>query len=163
VSGIKTGSSTPAGGNLVWAADTIIDGKSRRIVGAVMGAQLDGTLDAKLQRAIQNSLKLIKAAQKGVVSAAVVKKGDVVGYVDDGLGGRTPVVSTKDLKAIGWGGLTVNLKLGAGGKSIPHTAKAGTVVGEVTVGTGTGKVSAPVALQSEMTKPSFSDKLTRIG
>ncbi|MFE5092744.1 D-alanyl-D-alanine carboxypeptidase [Streptomyces sp. NPDC056638] len=163
VSGIKTGSSTPAGGNLVWAADTVIDGKSRRIVGVVMGAQLDGTLDAKLQRAIQNSLKLIKAAQKGVVSAAVVKKGDVVGYVDDGLGGRTPVVSTEDLKAIGWGGLTVNLKLGAGDNSIPHTAKAGTVVGEVTVGTGTGKVSAPVTLQSEMAEPSFGDKLTRIG
>ncbi|MFE7109221.1 D-alanyl-D-alanine carboxypeptidase [Streptomyces sp. NPDC057600] len=163
VSGIKTGSSTPAGGNLVWAADTIIDGKSRRIVGAVMGAQLDGTLDAKLQRAIQNSLKLIKAAQKGVVSAAVVKKGDVVGYVDDGLGGRTPVVSTKDLKAIGWGGLTVNLKIGAGDKPIPHSAKAGTTVGEVTVGTGTGKVSAPVTLQSDMTEPAFGDKLTRIG
>ena len=30
VSGIKTGSSTPAGGNLLWAADTIVDGKSRR-------------------------------------------------------------------------------------------------------------------------------------
>ncbi|MET9655992.1 D-alanyl-D-alanine carboxypeptidase [Streptomyces sp. NPDC006510] len=163
VSGIKTGSSTPAGGNLVWAADTIIDGKSRRIVGAVMGAQLDGTLDAKLQRAIQNSLKLIKAAQKGVVSAAVVKKGDVVGYVDNGLGGRTPVVSTKDLKAIGWGGLTVSLKIGAGDKPIPHSAKAGTTVGEVTVGTGTGKVSAPVTLQSEMTEPTFGDKLTRIG
>ncbi|MFE7264970.1 D-alanyl-D-alanine carboxypeptidase [Streptomyces sp. NPDC057592] len=163
VSGIKTGSSTPAGGNLVWAADTVIDGKSRRIVGAVMGAQLDGTLDAKLQRAIQNSLKLIKAAQKGVVSAAVVKKGDVVGYVDDGLGGRTPVVSTKDLKAIGWGGLTVNLKIGAGDKPIPHSAKAGTTVGEVTVGTGTGKVSAPVTLQSDMTEPAFGDKLTRIG
>ncbi|MCX4847354.1 D-alanyl-D-alanine carboxypeptidase [Streptomyces sp. NBC_00893] len=163
VSGIKTGSSTPAGGNLVWAADTVIDGKSRRIVGAVMGAQLDGTLDAKLQRAIQNSLKLIKAAQKGVVSAPVVKKGDVVGYVDNGVGGRTPVVSTKDLKAIGWGGLTVSLKIGAGDKPIPHSAKAGTTVGEVTVGTGTGKVSAPVTLQSEMTEPTFGDKLTRIG
>ncbi|MFD7526527.1 D-alanyl-D-alanine carboxypeptidase [Streptomyces sp. NPDC059849] len=163
VSGIKTGSSTPAGGNLVWAADTVIDGKSRRVVGAVMGAQLDGTLDAKLQRAIQNSLKLIKAAQKGVVSAPVVRKGDVVGYVDNGLGGRTPVVSTKDLKAIGWGGLTVSLKIGAGDKPIPHSAKAGTVVGEVTVGTGTGKVSAPVTLQSELTEPTFGDKLTRIG
>ncbi|MFJ5196701.1 serine hydrolase [Streptomyces sp. NPDC088394] len=163
VSGIKTGSSTPAGGNLVWAADTVIDGKSRRIVGAVMGAQLDGTLDAKLQRAIQNSLKLIKAAQKGVVSAPVVRKGDVVGYVDNGLGGRTPVVSTKDLKAVGWGGLTVSLKIGAGDKPIPHSAKAGTTVGEVTVGTGTGKVSAPVTLQSEMTEPTFGDKLTRIG
>ncbi|MFD9539838.1 D-alanyl-D-alanine carboxypeptidase [Streptomyces sp. NPDC060022] len=162
VSGIKTGSSTPAGGNLVWTADTVIDGKSRRIIGAVMGADADGTLDAKLQRAIQSSLGLIRAAQKGVDSATVVKKGQVVGYVDNGLGGRTPVVSTKDLKAVGWGGLQVELELGDGGETLRHAAKAGTVVGEVTVGTGPGKVSAPVALQSEMTEPAFGDRLTRI-
>ncbi|MEU0135638.1 D-alanyl-D-alanine carboxypeptidase [Streptomyces sp. NPDC006296] len=162
VSGIKTGSSTPAGGNLVWTAETIIDGKSRRIIGAVMGADVDGTLDAKLQRALQSSLALIQAAQEGVDSATVVKKGQVVGYVDNGFGGRTPVVATKDLKAVGWGGLEVDLKLSDGGKTPAHAAKAGTVVGEVTVGTGTGKVSAPVALQSETTEPGFGDKLTRI-
>ncbi|WP_344496828.1 D-alanyl-D-alanine carboxypeptidase [Streptomyces enissocaesilis] len=163
VSGIKTGSSTPAGGNLVWTADTIVDGKSRRIIGVVMGADAGGTLDEKLERARQNSLKLIQAAQKGVESATVVKKGDVVGYVDDGLGGRTPVVSTKDLKPVGWGGLRVELDLGDGGEPVPHSAKAGTVVGEVTVGTGTGKVTAPVALRGELTEPAFGDKLTRVG
>ncbi|AGJ55545.1 D-alanyl-D-alanine carboxypeptidase [Streptomyces sp. PAMC 26508] len=163
VSGIKTGSSTPAGGNLVWTADTVIDGKSRRIIGAVMGADVDGTLDAKLQRALQTSLALIQTAQDGVDSATVVKKGQVVGYVDNGFGTRTPVVATKDLKAVGWGGLEVDLKLTDGGKAPAHVAEAGTVVGEVTVGSGTGKVSAPVALQSAMTEPGFGDKLTRIG
>ncbi|MEW2605678.1 D-alanyl-D-alanine carboxypeptidase [Streptomyces sp. NPDC047916] len=163
VSGIKTGSSTPAGGNLVWTADTVIDGKSRRIIGAVMGADVDGTLDAKLQRALQTSLALIQTAQDGVDSATVVKKGQVVGYVDNGFGIRTPVVATKDLKAVGWGGLEVDLKLTDGGKTPAHVAEAGTVVGEVTVGSGTGKVSAPVALQSAMTEPGFGDKLTRIG
>ncbi|MFD5040042.1 D-alanyl-D-alanine carboxypeptidase [Streptomyces sp. NPDC058377] len=162
VSGIKTGSSTPAGGNLLWTADTVVDGTSRRIIGAVMGATLDGTLDAKLERARQNSLKLIQAAQKGVDSATVVKKGQVVGYVDNGFGGQTPVVATKDLKAVGWGGLQVDLKLTDGGTTPAHVAKAGTVVGEVSVGTGTGKVSVPVALQSGMTEPGFGDKLTRI-
>ncbi|WP_329229916.1 D-alanyl-D-alanine carboxypeptidase [Streptomyces sp. NBC_01460] len=162
VSGIKTGSSTPAGGNLLWTAETVVDGKSRRIIGAVMGANLEGTLDAKLERARQNSLKLIRAAQKGVDSATVVKKGQVVGYVDNGLGGQTPVVATKDLKAVGWGGLEVDLKMTDGGKAPAHQAAAGTVVGEVTVGTGTGKVSVPVALQGEMTEPTFGDKLTRI-
>ncbi|MEU0130018.1 D-alanyl-D-alanine carboxypeptidase [Streptomyces sp. NPDC006289] len=162
VSGIKTGSSTPAGGNLLWTADTVVDGKSRRIIGAVMGSTLEGTLDAKLERARQNSLKLIKAAQKGVDSATVVKKGQVVGYVDNGFGVRTPVVATKDLKAVGWGGLEVELDLGAGDEPLQQTAKAGTVVGQVTVGTGTGKVAAPVALQDAMAEPGFGDKLTRI-
>ncbi|MFC9121893.1 D-alanyl-D-alanine carboxypeptidase family protein [Streptomyces sp. NPDC057067] len=162
VSGIKTGSSTPAGGNLIWTAETVIDGKTRRIIGAVMGADTDGTLDAKLQRALQSSLALIQTAQEGVDSAAVVKKGQVVGYVDNGFGTRTPVVATKDLKAVGWGGLQVDLKLTDGGKTPAHVAKAGTVVGEVSVGTGTGKVSVPVALQSGMTEAGFGDKLTRI-
>ena len=75
-----------------------------------------------------------------------MKKGDVVGYVDDGLGGRTPVVATKDLKAVGWAGLKVSSR-STTAEEIPHTAKAGTVVGKLTVGTGTGKVNAPVALQ----------------
>ena len=163
VSGIKTGSSTPAGGNLLWAANTIIDGKDRRIVGIVMGAQVDGTLDGKLQRSIQNSLKLIQKAQADVGSATVVKKGDVVGYVDDGLGGQTPVVSTEDLKAIGWGGLEVKLNIGEGKEQIPHAAAAGSEVGEVTVGTGTGKVSAPVTLQKDLVEPGFGAKLTRVG
>ncbi|MFI8005501.1 D-alanyl-D-alanine carboxypeptidase [Streptomyces sp. NPDC086010] len=162
VSGIKTGSSTPAGGNLVWTAETVVDGKTRRIIGAVMGADLDGTLDAKLQRAIHNSLELIQTAQKGVDSATVVKKGQVVGYVDNGFGVRTPVVATKDLKAVGWGGLEVKLDLSAGDEPLRQAAKAGTVVGQVTVGTGTGKVTAPVALQDGMTEPGFGDKLTRI-
>ncbi|MFJ5113790.1 D-alanyl-D-alanine carboxypeptidase family protein [Streptomyces sp. NPDC088551] len=163
VSGIKTGSSTPAGGNLLWAADTIVDGQNRRIIGTVMGAQEGVKLWDKLELSIQNSLKLIKAAQDGVTSATVVKKGDVVGYVDDGLGGRTPVVSTKDLKAVGWAGLQVKLHLGAGKETVPHTAASGTVVGEVTVGTGAGKVSAPVALQGELAEPGFGAKLTRVG
>ncbi|MFD7980600.1 D-alanyl-D-alanine carboxypeptidase [Streptomyces sp. NPDC059071] len=163
VAGIKTGSSTPAGGNLLWSAYTVVDGQKRRILGIVMGAKDAPQLWQKLELAIQNSLKLIQKAQQDVTSAAVVKKGQVVGYVDDGLGGRTPVVSTKDLKAVGWPGLKVDLRLGDGGKKPPHAAKAGDVVGEVSIGTGTGEVSAPVALKDDLVEPGFGEKLTRLG
>ncbi|MER6996943.1 serine hydrolase [Streptomyces sp. NPDC000410] len=162
VKGIKTGSSTPAGGNLLWAADTIVDGKERRIYGAVFGIQRGDSPDSKLQSSLKDSLPLIKAAQKAVTSEIVVKKGDVVGYVDDGLGGRVEVVATKDVKAIGWPGVKAQLKLGAGKATLPREAKAGTVVGELSVGTGTGKASAPVALKSDLTEPGFGEKLTRI-
>ncbi|MET9802594.1 D-alanyl-D-alanine carboxypeptidase [Streptomyces sp. NPDC006368] len=164
VSGIKTGSSTPAGGNLLWAANTVVDGKERRIVGMVMGAQNAALLHDKLTLAIETySYDLIKAAQDRVTSATVVKKGEVVGYVDDGLGGRTPVVATKDLRPVGWPGLKVDLELAAGGKTLPHAAKAGTVVGEISVGQGTGKAGVPVALQRDLVEPGVGDKLTRLG
>ncbi|GAA1349778.1 D-alanyl-D-alanine carboxypeptidase family protein [Streptomyces beijiangensis] len=162
VSGIKTGSSTPAGGNLLWAANTVIDGKERRIVGAVMGQQKGTTLQNKLDTAITNSYTLIQKAQQDVTSATVIKKGAVVGYVDDGLGGKTPVVATKDLKAVGWPGLQVDIKIGDGGKAVPHSGKAGTVVGQVSVGSGPGMVTSPVALQSDLSEPGFGEKLTRV-
>ncbi|MFI0981278.1 D-alanyl-D-alanine carboxypeptidase family protein [Streptomyces sp. NPDC021093] len=164
VNGIKTGSTTPAGGNLLFTASTIIDGKERRIIGAVMNQTTGAVLNDRLDKAIFDSLKLIQKAQEVVTSAQVIKKGDVVGHVDDGLGGRTPVVATKELKAVGWPGLKVNLAIGAAeGKTVPHSGKAGDVVGEVTVGTGPGKVSAPVALQSDLVEPGFGSKLTRVG
>ncbi|MER8086149.1 serine hydrolase [Streptomyces sp. NPDC094048] len=163
VSGIKTGSSTPAGGNLLWSANTVVDGKKLWIYGAVMGQQAGtGQPYDSLVMSLNNSLKLIKGAQKAVTSARVVKKGDVVGYVDDGLGGRTPVVATRDLKAKGWPGLKVELSVSDNGKKIPHDASAGTEVGVVTVGTGTGRVSAPVALQEDLKAPGFGQKVARI-
>ncbi|OKJ57446.1 D-alanyl-D-alanine carboxypeptidase [Streptomyces sp. CB02261] len=163
VSGIKTGSSTPAGGNLLWAANTVVDGKIRRILGIVMGAKNADQLGEKLQLSIDYSYELIKKAQDDVTSAAVVRKGQVLGYVDDGLGGRTPVVATKELKAIGWPGLKVKLELTDGGKALPHAGKAGDVVGQVSIGTGAGKVSAPVALKADLVEPGFDKKLTRVG
>ncbi|MEU0159171.1 serine hydrolase [Streptomyces sp. NPDC006261] len=164
VSGIKTGSSTPAGGNLLWSANTMVDGKMLWIYGAVMGQQAGtGRVYDSLELSLQNSLKLIKDAQEAPTSATVVKKGDVVGYVDNGFGARTPVIATKNLKAVGWPGLEVELKVTDNGKGIAHSAKAGSEVGMVTVGTGTGKVTAPVVLQGDLTEPAFGDKLTRIG
>ncbi|MFJ6442961.1 serine hydrolase [Streptomyces sp. NPDC091649] len=164
VSGIKTGSSTPAGGNLLWSANTKVDGKMLWIYGAVMGQQAGtGRVYDSLELSLQNSLKLIKDAQKAATSATVVKKGDVVGYVDNGFGAQTPVVATKNLKAVGWSGLEVELEVTDNGEGIDHAAKAGSEVGMVTVGTGPGKVTAPVVLQSDLTEAAFGDKLTRIG
>ncbi|MEV6199807.1 serine hydrolase [Streptomyces sp. NPDC051771] len=163
VTGIKTGSSTPAGGNLLWSANTVVDGRTHRVLGIVMGAQNADNLNKKLSLSLDYSYELIKQAQEDVTSAVVVKKGQVVGYVDDGLGGQTPVVATKEIKAIGWPGLKVDLALTDGGKAVPHAGKAGDVVGTVSIGEGAGKVSAPAALASDLVEPGFDKKLTRVG
>ncbi|MGW5175327.1 serine hydrolase [Streptomyces sp. NPDC004082] len=164
VIGLKTGSSTPAGGNLVWAATKTVDGRTQTVYGAVLGQNAGtGRVWDSLQLALTNSQKLIDKVQQGLTSATVVKKGDVVGYVDDRLGGRTPVVATKNLKAVGWPGLRTKLSIGPGKESVPHTGKAGTVVGELTVGDGSDHaVDIPVALQSDLAEPGFGAKLTRV-
>jgi hypothetical protein len=55
------------------------------------------------------------------------------------------------------------VKLSFAASEVPHTAKAGTQVGTLTVGDGSaGAVKVPVALQTDLTEPGFSDKLTRL-
>ncbi|MEV8551623.1 D-alanyl-D-alanine carboxypeptidase [Streptomyces glaucescens] len=163
VVGIKTGTTTSALGNLVFAAKKEIGGETHTIVGAVVRQPPGGKDNTILQGALSAGDQLIRAAQDALESATILKKGDVVGYVDDGLGGRTPVVATQDVTAVGWAGLTVKLSFAA--DELPHTAKAGTKVGTLTVGDGAtaGAVKVPVALGDDLAEPGFMDKVTRIG
>ncbi|MGW2084214.1 D-alanyl-D-alanine carboxypeptidase [Streptomyces sp. NPDC001880] len=157
--GIKTGSTTKAGGNLLFAAHKMVGDTDQLIVGAVLGQHKPAIIDTV--NAV--SKEVMVATQELLESAKVVKKGDVVGTVSDGLGGSVPVVATKDVPAVGWPGLTVKIELTDDGKTIPHSAAAGTHVGTLTVGEGTSQVKVPVALQSDLSEPGFKDKLTRIG
>ncbi|MFD3542264.1 hypothetical protein ACFWUQ_22625 [Streptomyces sp. NPDC058662] len=157
--GIKTGTTTKAGGNLLFAAQKKIGNTNQLIVGAVLGQHKPPIIDSVLAE----SKRLMQATQKALEGAPVVKKGDVVGYVDDGLGGRTPVVATADVQAVGWGGLTVAVKLADGGGTMPQTAKAGTEVGVLTVGEGASQVKVPVVLQGDLAAPGLGSKLTRVG
>jgi D-alanyl-D-alanine carboxypeptidase len=159
VVGIKTGTTTKAGGNLVFAAEKEIGGTKQLIIGAMLGQYQPSILDTVLG----NSKKLIDGAQDALMARKVLKKGEVVGYVDDQLGGKTPVVATRDVSAVGWSGLKVKLGLTDKGKSIPAEAKSGTKVGTLTVGDGPGQVEVPVALQDDLVEPGFGSKLTRVG
>lgn len=163
VVGIKTGTTTSALGNLMFAAKKDVNGQTRTIVGAVVRQPAGGTDNTILSAALTAGDSLIRAAQQALESAVIIKKGAVVGYVDDGLGGRTPVVATQDVTAVGWAGLKVKLSFAAG--ELPHTAKAGTQVGTLTVGDGgsDSAVKVPVALGGELAEPGFGAKLTRLG
>jgi D-alanyl-D-alanine carboxypeptidase len=163
VTGVKTGSSTPAGGNLLWAADAVIDREKHRIVGMVMGVGNAGTLQERRRLAIETySRGLIEAAQESLTSATVIEKGDVVGHVESDIGDQTPVVATEDLKVVGWPGLQVQLRLARSGKDLLSNATAGTVVGEALAGEGPGAVRIPVALSDDLVRPGLWDRLTRL-
>lgn len=156
--GIKTGTTTAAGGNLLFAGRKEVGGETVTVVGAILGQH-----KAPIIKTVNDVSKVaLLAAEDALTSAKILKKGDVVGYVDDGLGGHTPVALTKDVTAVGWAGYKVKLSFAA--DDVPHTAKAGTKVGSLTVGDGEGgAVKVPVTLQKDLTEPGFADKLTRVG
>ncbi|MFE9613889.1 serine hydrolase [Streptomyces sp. NPDC006012] len=166
VLGIKTGSNTAAGGTLSWAASKSVGGEDRLILGTMLdqhvtGADPNGANSLVLVQ--DNSRKVIAAVREALTSATVVREGQVVGHVDDGLGGRTPVVATRDLEAAGVPGQKLTLTLRKGGRDLVHGAPAGTVVGELALSGDAGARRVPVALQSELREPSIGTKLTRTG
>ncbi|MFF1367898.1 serine hydrolase [Streptomyces virginiae] len=168
IRGIKTGSSTPAGGALMWAAYKSIDGKDQLILGTLMDQHVDGPDEDggnSLKLVLANSKTIIEGVRTALASAPVIRKGDVVGHVDDGLGGRTQLVATKDLNVIGVPGQQLKLSLkagsGAGAGPLPHTAKAGAEVAVLTVGSGEGARSVPVAVEDALVEPGFGSRLTR--
>lgn len=157
--GIKTGSTTKAGGNLLFAAHKTVGDTDQLIVGAVLGQHRAPIIDTV--NAVSKDVML--ATQDELEGATVVKKGQVVGELDNGMGTTAPVVVTEDVKAVGWSGLTVKLELSDEGKDLPQSAAAGTHVGLLTVGEGKSRVEVPVALQGDLAEPTFGDKLTRVG
>ncbi|MER5930983.1 serine hydrolase [Streptomyces sp. NPDC002054] len=171
IRGIKTGSSSPAGGALMWAGYKSVGDETPLILGTLMDQRVEGpdpNATRSLALVLANSKKVIGAVRGALASAPVVRKGQTVGYVDDGLGGRTPLVAMKDLNVIGTPGQRLRVSLGTAGKGgpggpVPHSAAAGTEVGVHTVGEGAGARSVPVAVGENLAEPSFGTRLTRLG
>ncbi|MFE6268484.1 serine hydrolase [Streptomyces goshikiensis] len=166
IRGIKTGSSTPAGGALMWAAYKSVGDETPLILGTLMDQHVDGPDPNGANSLIlvqANSRKIIEAVRQALASAPTVRKGQQVGRVDDGLGGSTPLVATKDLNVIGVPGQRLKLTLRPGAAKVPHTAKAGTEIGVLTIGDGEGAKSVPVAVGTELAEPSFTARVSRLG
>ncbi|MFB7612675.1 hypothetical protein [Kitasatospora sp. NPDC056181] len=162
VIGVKTGSSTPAGGCLMWAAYKEVGGVKRLILGVTLGQQATSpaTSDGILPTVLKVSGKQIQAAQNVVTGQTIAKQGDVVARVEDGLGGTVPVVAGKDLVAAGFPGITGTLTLDP--VKLGHQAQAGTQVGTLSLGAGDNKTEVPVLLQSDLAPPSILSRLTRM-
>ncbi|MEW1908532.1 hypothetical protein AB0442_08755 [Kitasatospora sp. NPDC085895] len=159
VIGVKTGSSTAAQSALMWAAVKEIGGTKRTIIGVTLRQPAVAGVDlAKVAQA--PSLKIIKSVQNGLRGETLAKQGQVVGRVEDGLGGSVPIVAAKELTVAGWSGITATLTLDA--TKLGHTVKAGTQVGTLSAGEGEGRIEVPVTLQGDLAPPSILSRLTRI-
>ncbi|RAJ39642.1 D-alanyl-D-alanine carboxypeptidase [Kitasatospora sp. SolWspMP-SS2h] len=160
--GGKTGSSTPAQSCLMWAAVKEVGGVQRMVLGVTLGQPATKEDPSLVTAAQAPSQRINVAAQTALAGQTLAKQGDVVGHVDDGVGGKVPVVAAKDLTVAGWNGITAHLTLTPVGK-IAHTLPAGTQVGTIAAGEGDGRVEVPVVLRSDLAPASITSRLLRLG
>jgi D-alanyl-D-alanine carboxypeptidase (penicillin-binding protein 5/6) len=98
--GIKTGSTSQAGGCLLFASRTLVGGQPVTLIGAVLGQP--GTAWSILPHAESAARSLMAAAQRSLVSATVVHSGSTVAVLRQRGHADIALRSASDVDVIGW-------------------------------------------------------------
>lgn len=152
--GIKTGSNAAAGGCWAFAARRVVAGKTTIVYGVVLGQHANnGEL---IQPALDLGRRLADAAPHSVRQTTLLTAGAVVGKLTAPWRTAVPLVTRSTLSLVAAPGhrYDTTLRLKAPAQRSLH---AGTVVGELTVGT----VSTPVVIAHDAAGPTVGWRLTR--
>lgn len=119
--GIKTGSTSAAGGCLLFATRNIVNGVPVTMVGAVLGQP--GPLWTIMDRAQTVARGLIEAAQRSLVTTTVVHSGKTIAVLHQRGHTDIPLVAGSDVTVIGWPSLAYKLGVSKDGKLEVSSAK----------------------------------------
>lgn len=153
VIGIKTGHTDQAGGNLVFAADAVVDGQPARIYGAVMGQP---NADAG---AFAATVPLVTAVRASLHVRPVVHRHDVVAHYTTSWGEGGPIVAAQGVSWLLMDGAVVSRHTMI--DPIPATLPAGSRVGTLSVEAGNQRADVPLIVEAAINGPELSWRLTR--
>ena len=130
--GIKTGSTTAAGGCLLFAVHTTVDSMPVTLVGAVLGQPgLPWTI---LKNAETAARTLIEAAESSLVVSTVARSGSTVAVLRQRGHSDVALTSANDVNVVGWPSLKYKVSVSDGRVlSVNSAASPGTVVGATTL------------------------------
>lgn len=153
--GIKTGSTTEAGGCFLFAAHRPVLGRDEVVIGAVLGQHGPQIL----AEALNAGQRLIDAAAGAVRPMAVSLPSSEVGRVRVPWGTEVAVRAGSGAVFLGWPGMSVSVAV----SHLPLHAPlaAGQEVGTVSYRVGTQVVTRPATLGATVPRASLSWRLTR--
>jgi serine-type D-Ala-D-Ala carboxypeptidase (penicillin-binding protein 5/6) len=124
VTGIKTGSTSWAGGCLLFSAHRPVGGRTTTIIGAVLGQQ--GTSMHGLPQALSAGARLIETTASGLATYTPLKAGQKVATL-----AGTDLVATTDITLVGWPGLPYRLTPIITNAAAGPKPKPGTLIGRL--------------------------------
>lgn len=155
--GVKTGSTTTAGGCLVFANRQTIGETQFTILGVVLGQDIGQTSTSVLTTAALNAANaLVGSVTASISNRTVLPAGTVVAEVTNASGRKVPARTTGPLTTIGFGGLTVPLVLSE--RPLGSQLSAGQAVATATV----GGEAVPVAVSANVPSATWSWRLSHI-
>jgi serine-type D-Ala-D-Ala carboxypeptidase (penicillin-binding protein 5/6) len=133
--GIKTGSTSQAGGCFMFAAQEQLGGRPVTVVGTVLDQRPSGGQPSIIASAFSASTALLASVRPVVATHEIVRRLAAVGWVDTPWSTRDPVAATHPVRLVGWPGLRIHETI----VTAPHLAaplSAGETVGIAVLAAG---------------------------
>jgi D-alanyl-D-alanine carboxypeptidase (penicillin-binding protein 5/6) len=157
--GIKTGSTSQAGGCLVFAADRQVAGRRVLVVGAVLGQQATKAQPSILYAAFDATKALLSGVGGDLVRRTVLARGSRLGYIKVPWRPRIPILAASSVSLLGWRGLTVRT-VSTLPRRLPDSLRAGERIGTATVSAGSQRASVALLAGGALGSPSIGWRLT---
>jgi len=158
--GVKTGSSSQAGGCLAFAAIRTVAGSPVTIVGVVLGVRATAARPSALGGVIAASENLLASVGGDLEHAQVIRPGAVLGNVSSAWGAGPAAVAATGVNVTAWPGTRVTVTVRP--RPLAHAIRAGQPVAQATVMIG-GDVRRITLLASRAAPaPSVRWRLTRL-
>ena len=158
--GVKTGSTSQAGGCLSFAAVRTVAGSQVTIVGVVLGVQATAAQPSELDGAISASENLLASVGGDLEHVQVVRPGAVFGRVSSAWTTGPAAVAATGVSVTAWPGMPVTVTVTP--RPLAHAISQGQPLAEGTVTVGSDVSRITLAASQAAPAPSVSWLLTRL-
>lgn len=157
--GVKTGSTSHAGGCFVFAAHQRLAGRTVTLVGAVLHQLSTRGQPSTIEASFHASTTLLASTHHPLMTVHVVRRGATVAWVHSPWADPVPVRAAGSISVFGWRGLPIETRVA----TVPHAAvpmKAGQGVGTAFVVAGQQHARVRLVTSRPLPKPSLVWRLT---
>jgi serine-type D-Ala-D-Ala carboxypeptidase (penicillin-binding protein 5/6) len=158
--GVKTGSTSQAGGCLSFAANRTVAGGQVTIVGVVLGVQATAAQPSELDGVISASENLLASVGGDLEHVQVVRPGAVLGRVSSAWTAGPAAVAATGVSVTAWPGMPVTVTVTP--RPLAHAISQGQPVAQGTVTVGSYVSRITLAASQAVPAPSVSWLLTRL-
>ncbi|HYB18170.1 MAG TPA: hypothetical protein VEF71_22270, partial [Streptosporangiaceae bacterium] len=158
--GVKTGSSSQAGGCLAFAATRTVAGSRVTIVGIVLGVQATAAQPSELGGVISASENLLGSVGGDLERIQVISPGAVLGSVSSAWAAGTAAVAATGIAVTAWPGTPVTVTVTP--RPLGHAISQGQPVAQAAITVGSEVRHITLDASQDAPAPSLSWRLTRL-
>jgi serine-type D-Ala-D-Ala carboxypeptidase (penicillin-binding protein 5/6) len=157
--GIKTGSTSQAGGCFLFAAEQQLAGRRITVVGAVLHQLAGASQPAMIAAAFKATTRLLASSRSVLVGSMVIRRGAILGWVKARWAAPVALWAASSVSFVGWPGLLIRTAVATAPRvSVPVSADER--VGTAIVAAGEQRSTVALLAGGGVSAPSLMWRLT---